>query len=122
VPDGGNWKRAIDRINVERRRPTGPAVTLYNKAIYGKEILEMIAAYTPAAFEDLNEFSKFISKVDAFITTQSILQRPKFPQQDLEADEEKKDDEASGDEMPKLTPYPQAKAPNAAATADEWDF
>ena len=62
-------------------------------------------------------FSDFISKVDAFITTQSILLRPKL---DALADE--RDDDAGRDvaALPAPSATPAAKAP--ATTADEWDF
>jgi len=72
LPEGGNWKRAVDKLNQERRRPAGSAMTLYNKAVLGKDIIEMIANYVPSDFERNSAFSDFIGKVDAYITTQSM--------------------------------------------------
>ena len=46
----------------------------YNKAKLGYSIIRAIADYNPATFEQDAVFSPFISDVDAFITTQSILQ------------------------------------------------
>jgi hypothetical protein len=117
VPEGGTWKRALDKLNGERRRQVGPATTLYNKATLGKGIIEMIADYTPAAFENDGIFSAFISKVDAFVTTQSILQRPKLSLK--EPDEEH--DEEPPEEMPGLMPE-HTKPANGELPADEWDF
>jgi hypothetical protein len=130
VPEGGTWKRAIDKLNGERRKQVGPATTLYNKATLGKGIIEMIADYTPAGFENDGIFSAFISKVDAFVTTQSILQRPIVGFNEPSDD----DDEVPHDEMPPAMPVVQANAGNGngngygngngngAAPADEWDF
>ena len=105
----------MDRLNIERRVSTGKAMTLHNKAVLGKGIIEAIAKYTPASFEDNAVFSDFISKVDAFITTQSILMRPKLAQL---RDERPRRDEAP--EPAERAAAPAEKVP--AATADEWDF
>ena len=117
VPEGGTWKQVVDRLNTERRQRPGKASTLYNKAVLGKGILEGIAHYTPVAFEDDAVFSGFISKVDAFITTQSILLRPKL---DALADERDDDARREVAALPAPSAPPAAKAP--ATTADEWDF
>ncbi len=53
-------------------RPRSTAI--YNKAKLGHDIIQAVADYDPATFEDDATFSAFISDVDAFITTQSILQ------------------------------------------------
>lgn len=121
VPEGGNWKRAVDKLNQERRRPAGPAMTLYNKAVLGKGIIEMIAEYVPPEFEKNSVFSEFIGKVDAFITTQSILQRSSKSMLEDHDDEE---EPAPGDEaMPQMAPAEPIKLTNGnAASADEWDF
>jgi hypothetical protein len=119
LPEGGSWKRALDRLNGERRRPVAPATTLYNKALYGKRIIEMIADYEPAAFEGDEVFSDFISKVDSFITTQSILERPKRA---LEQQPDEEEEAPHHDDMPELPPSDPAKTAGAGTPADEWDF
>jgi hypothetical protein len=121
LPEGGNWKRAVDKLNQERRRPAGSAMTLYNKAVLGKDIIEMIANYVPSDFERNSVFSGFIGKVDAYITTQSILQRSLKPM--LEFHEEEEAADSSDTEMPHVMPPEQMKPSNgSSASADEWDF
>ncbi len=78
VPEGGTWKRVVDKLNDERGKQAGPATTLCDKATEGKSIIEMISGYTPAAFEDDETFSAFISKVVAYISAQSIIVNAEF--------------------------------------------
>ena len=51
------------------------STVLYNKAKLGFEILQDVANYDPATFENDDVFFDFVSNVQAFITTQSILQQ-----------------------------------------------
>jgi hypothetical protein len=74
VPRGGTWWRVVETLYASMRRARPKATVLYNKAKLGHEILRSIADYNPTTFEDDRNFSAFISNVDAFITTQSILQ------------------------------------------------
>jgi hypothetical protein len=127
VPEGGNWKHAVDKLNKERRRPSSPAMTLFNKAVLGKGIIEMIADYVPADFEGNATFSLFIGKVDAFITTQSILQKSSrlMPLESHDdEDEENEGEQPAGKGMPQILPPGQMKPANGngAAPANEWDF
>jgi len=126
VPEGGTWKQVIDKLNAEQRKPVGNAATLYNKAKLGQGIIQAVADYTPADFEDDGIFSAFISKVDAFITTQSILQRPKMGQLRDEHDEEDEGEPHETEGMPghPIPPTYGAKPNGAAngATAGDWDF
>jgi len=128
VPEGGTWKQAIDKLNAEQRKRPGTAATLYNKARLGQGIIDAIADYTAEAFEDDGILSAFISKVDAFITTQSILQRPKFPMLKEEHEEAEHDGDAETSDMPPhMAPYMApnmgpVEAANGAQHPDEWDF
>jgi hypothetical protein len=117
VPEGGTWKRAVDKLNLERRARPGNAATLYNKARQGQEIINAIASYVTGDFDNQGKLSAFIGKVDGFITTQSILQRrhPAPPPLDLRHDDERDPDAAP----PQLVENEPDVAP---AQADEWDF
>jgi hypothetical protein len=131
APGGGTWSRVIENLYMDMKRSRPKATVLYNKAKLGHSIISKIASYDPAAFEDDKNFSDFISDVDAFITTQSILQ-------DSLTDDLKRD--AMADEQAPMNgngampgshdsdsghaylPEP-ANAPAAAAAGqDEWDF
>lgn len=75
VPAGGSWKRVIEQLVLEARHRSFNATVLYNKAKLGQLIIDAVADYDPADFEADGPFSAFISTVDRFITTQSILQK-----------------------------------------------
>lgn len=126
VPEGGTWKQVVDRLNAERRQMPGKASTLYNKADVGKRILERIADYTPDKFQRDEVFSEFISLVDAFITTQSILLRPHLSALDDGRDEERgQTGEVRGVPSLQAPEYGRSGTPAEAAPAgapDEWDF
>src|SRR5882757_3376874 len=107
------------------------ATVLYNKAKLGHDIIRSIADYNPATFEDDANFSAFISNVDAFITTQSILQ-------EALTDDLKKGDDEEGDyasaarpsapvtmpNIPNIPNMPPAGVPVAAGSkgGDKWDI
>jgi hypothetical protein len=134
VPAGGSWKRVVERLNMEGKHRSTNATVLYNKAKLGQMIIEAVSDYDPAEFETDGPFSSFISTVDRFITTQSILQ------DDLqrEGPPDEQSEEPSGYPQASLMPGgagapTQAPAPvpagvngNSAAhngaAADEWDF
>jgi hypothetical protein len=130
APNGGTWLRAVEQLTMHGHGGTKPnAIALYNKARLGFEIISDIAAYDPARFEDDGVFSGFISKVDAFITTQSILQEALV--EDVKRDQ--LGAEVPPDSMPSMPSMPGASAPAPAAAAapsggngttphDEWDF
>jgi hypothetical protein len=87
--------------------------------VYGYEIIRGIADYTPAAFADEKTFSAFMSTVDAFITTQSILQEA------LTEDLKHGDDAtARANGAAKPAPESSEKPPGAGSRSerDEWDF
>lgn len=73
APAGGSWLKVVERLAAAQGRQLR-ALTLDNKARLGYSIIRDVAKYTPSRFEQDAEFSRFISNVDAFITTQSILQ------------------------------------------------
>jgi hypothetical protein len=126
VPEGGSWKRAVDKLNMERRARRANATTLYNKANQGRQILEAIAHYAPGDFDDFAKLSAFIGKVDAFITTSSILQKEKKrAMKKVELTDEEERDEGM-EEMPEEERMegmaPAAMPEKVAAGTDEWDF
>lgn len=118
LPAGGSWKRVIDKLNAERPRkyPIPAAALLYAKATQGMQILEAVADYSPAEFEDDRAFSGFISLVDAYITTESKLQSRGGPARRATADEE----HDVAEEPPR--PYAAGDDTAPAANDDEWDF
>lgn len=79
VPSGGSWWKVVEKLQANQGRRTRASV-LHNKARLGYSLVRAIADYTPSRFEEDAPFAEFISNVDAFITTQSILQ------EDVESD------------------------------------
>jgi hypothetical protein len=127
VPEGGSWKRAVDKLNMERRARRANATTLYNKANQGRQIIEAIARYTGGDFDDFAKLSAFIGKVDAFITTSSILQKErKRAMKKVELTDEEEHDEGMDEGMPeeeRMERMAQPAVPEkVAAGTDEWDF
>jgi hypothetical protein len=120
VPAGGTWWRVVETLYMAMKKEKPKATVLYNKAKLGYDIIRSIADYNPTTFEDDKNFSAFISDVDAFITTQSILQ-------EALTDDLKKADEGDGagqngsrQMLPKPADAPAA--PAAKTGNDEWDF
>ena len=74
VPNGGTWWRVVEKLYMGMKNMRPKATVLHNKAKLGYDIIRSIATYNPVSFEEDTEFFDFLSKVDAFITTQSILQ------------------------------------------------
>ncbi|HEY2851745.1 MAG TPA: hypothetical protein VGJ18_02815 [Gemmatimonadaceae bacterium] len=74
APAGATWWRVVETLYMAMRNQRPKATVLYQKAKLGNDILRKIADYNPATFQDPDAFSAFISDVEAFITTQSILQ------------------------------------------------
>ena len=104
-------------MGMKNMRPK--ATVLYNKAKLGHEIIRSIADYNPTTFEDDKNFSAFISNVDAFITTQSILQEALTD--DLKKGDEEEEAGLNGSRrtVPKTVDAPAAPV---AKTGDDWDF
>lgn len=75
VPAGGTWWRVVETLYLGMRNERPRATILYNKARLGCDIIRRIAEYNTASFEDNVKFSAFISDVEAYITTQSIIQQ-----------------------------------------------
>jgi hypothetical protein len=130
APSGGSWLRVVEKLTAKMKRARPRASTLYNKALLGESIIRSIAEYTPGAFEDDETFSKFISQVDRFITTQSIVQESvteeivdRDTKQELEAEPE---DEYAREAPPGPPPAKRkeamAAAGGGAGASDEWDF
>ena len=73
VPSGGSWWKVVEKLQAGQGRRARASV-VHNKARIGYSLIRSIAEYTPSRFEEDEPFAAFISNVDAFITTQSILQ------------------------------------------------
>jgi hypothetical protein len=73
VPSGGSWWKVVEKLQAGQGRRTRASV-VHNKARIGYSLIRAIAEYTPSRFEEDDPFAEFISNVEAFITTQSILQ------------------------------------------------
>jgi hypothetical protein len=131
VPAGGTWWRVVESLYMEMKKLRPKSTVIYNKAKIGHDIIESIADYNPAAFEDDAQLAAFISRVDAFITTQSILQDALTDDLKRQQEDSSEDQPAAPPSMPppqNMTPAPQPSAVGAAAGAggsgssDEWDF
>jgi len=141
VPVGGTWWRAVEKLSQEFKHVKPRSTALYNKAKLGHDIIAEIAAYDPSTFEDDAGFGDFMSNVDAYITTQSILQQAlkdqlsrrqhdPFPTHDGDehpADQHPSDASPAADA--ERAPAPAAAAPSANGASanghkpsDEWDF
>jgi hypothetical protein len=128
IPEGGDWWRVVERLSVHMRKARPKARALNNKAKLGHAIIRALADYNPATFEDDRHFSGFISNVDAFITTQSILQEALTDSLKKQQNAEEEDVPTNGSgglrhEFPGASPMPAARDTEPAAGAgDEWDF
>lgn len=125
VPAGATWWRVVETLYMGMKNVRPKATVLYNKAKLGHDIIRSIADYNPTTFEDDRNFSAFISNVDAFITTQSILQDAL--RDDLKnADDEDEDARWNGsrNDMPESEDAAAAAAATNGTHAgqDEWDF
>jgi hypothetical protein len=122
VPQGGTWWRVVETLYMGMKNARPRSTVIYNKANLGNKILRAIADYNQSEFEDDQKFSEFISLIDAFITTQSILQ-------EALTDDLKKADDAEPQQNGYRSAMPDAPAMVAAGNngsaksgADEWDF
>jgi len=128
VPTGGGWQRVVEALSSSMRRTRQRATTLYNKARLGESIIRSIADYIPADFENQDTFLQFISKVDAYITTQSILQESltdSLVDEDNQQDEFGENREYLDDTDKPVMKHSEANPGDKAAAAaggDEWDF
>jgi hypothetical protein len=121
APIGGTWWRVVERLCMEMKHVRPKTTVLYNKAKLGHDIIDSIANYNPSTFQGDAEFSQFISAVDAFITTQSILQQALTD--DLKRDQEEAPTKTEGETPPgqrELVTAPTAT--NGKPSSDEWDF
>lgn len=128
VPGGGSWLKVIDRLAAARGRRARTSV-INTKARLGYSLIRSIADYTPSAFEQDAPFSDFISKVDEFITTQSILQADMNDKDDESSDARGSASETPGPpgmpDLSKLPGMPPNLIPSQGSgpvTGDEWDF
>lgn len=120
---GATWWRVVETLYLGVRNARPKSTVLYNKAKQGHAIIKTIAEYTPSSFQNEATFSSFISLVDGFITTQSILQ------EQLTDDLKRSGDGADAydsDEPGANAPPPRQLEPSAGASSNgsgnEWDF
>lgn len=121
VPAGGTWWRVVEQLYMAMKNVRPRATVVYNKAKLGHDIVRSIADYNPATFEDDKNFSAFISSVDAFITTQSILQDSLSDSLRREDAEDEEEAEQGG--SPSM--YTNGNGASHGAHnggGDEWDF
>jgi hypothetical protein len=130
VPQGGTWWRVVETLYMGLKHSRPKSTVIYSKAKLGNKIIRAIAEYNPTTFEE-NEFNSFVSDVDAFITTQSILQEA-LTDSLKKADEDEEEPEgqygyrSNGNGYQKYPPdmrdLPTAEPAGAKAGGDEWDF
>jgi hypothetical protein len=120
VPQGATWWRVVETLYMGMKNMRPKATVLYNKARLGHAIIRSIADYNPATFEDDTNFSAFISNVDAFITTQSILQEALTD--DLKKDDQEDETRLNGWGKAIVDTIGASAMPGAKAGNDEWDF
>jgi hypothetical protein len=121
VPVGGTWWRVVETLYAAMKGSRPKSTSVYNKAKLGQTILKAIAEYNPSTFENDANFSGFISNVDAFITTQSIIQES-LPH---EIRSEKDMDDKPAVMQPaykKTTEDMHEKETGNGKAKDEWDF
>ena len=121
APAGGSWWRVVENLYMAMKNTRPKATILYNKAKLGNSIIRKVAEYDAAKFENNAVFSSFISDVDAFITTQSILQEA------LTDDLKKSDDDDMAAPGPTngsgtVSSNGTGSASSAGDAHDDWDF
>lgn len=125
APSGGSWWKVVETLYEGMKRVRPRATALNNKARLGHSIIRKIAEYDPEPFEQDDNFFPFISDVEAFISTQSILQEHLTDslKEDL-ADEDMAEDEMPDHETGRmLAPVNNGRAaPSAPPPSGEWDF
>jgi hypothetical protein len=132
VPRGGGWKRVVETLALGQKKTRVRASTYFQKAKLGERIIRAMADYSPATFESDTAFNSFISDLDAYISTQSILQealkRDLMREPGAETDGGEDADEGR---IPTASAAPDDISPGALAGAgatnghaaqDEWDF
>lgn len=114
VPAGGSWWKVVENLYAAMRSRRMKTTVVNNKAKIGHDIIRSISEYNPSTFENDRVFGSFISNVDSFITTQSILQESAMEDiKEIDKEEVEMDDTnekiASNGHVP-------------VTAGDEWDF
>lgn len=120
APSGGSWWKVVETLLLGMKHVRPRATVLNNKARLGHNILRSIAEYDPATFELDETFARFISDVEAFITTQSILQESLTD--GLRTGEDDDDTYEPDAEGGMAAPQPSTPVPNGPPQSGEWDF
>lgn len=118
APSGGSWWKVVETLLLGMKHVRPRVTVLNNKARLGHNIIRAIAEYDPATFELDDNFARFISDVEAFITTQSILQESLTD--DLKAGED--DDDTYEPDAESGMASPQPPMPHGPPQSGEWDF
>jgi hypothetical protein len=133
APNSASWWRVVENLYTAMRNRRPKATVLYNKAKLGNDILVKVAEYDPGSFQDNEKFGAFVSDVEAFITTQSILQGGDDSESDTDSPEQEQE---AARRPPRLNRSAFGPPPMAAAGAapgkngsngsngsgGEWDF
>jgi hypothetical protein len=123
VPQGGTWWRVVETLYMGMKNTRPRSTVLYNKAKLGDSILRQISDYNPSTFENDGPFASFISDVEAFITTQSILQESLAENIRQSNDDDKTAmPRRNGNGADTMPPPSTAAAPAQAPAGDEWAF
>ena len=127
VPAGGTWWKVVELLYEGMKQQRPKSTVLYNKAKLGFEILSSAANYNPRTFENSQNFSDFISNVDAFIITQAQLQKtdddddtkPNYRDRDGDRD---RDRDHSGRDSDVDQPGERSSVPAGVVAKDDWAF
>ncbi|RYC03824.1 hypothetical protein [Nocardioides zhouii] len=120
APSGGSWWKVVETLVLGMKHVRPRATVLNNKARLGHNILRAVAEYDPATFELDENFARFISDVEAFITTQSILQESLTD--DLKGADGEHDTYEPDSEGSMASPQPSTREPDGSPQSGEWDF
>lgn len=119
VPIGGNWWRVVETLYAGLKSSKPNALAENNKANYGQQIIKAIAEYVKSTFEQDGPYSSFVSLVDAYISTESILQKAANPTSD--EDQPPMPAQPTG-QMPMPSMMPSNGNGKTPTTANNWDF
>lgn len=118
APARPTWWRVVETLYMEMKNSRPKVTVFYNKAKLGCEIINSIADYVDASRFGLDAtFKPFLGNVDAFITTQSILQ-------EALTDDLKNEDEETGQPewVKNVVDSVGAAASGLNVGKNEWDF
>jgi hypothetical protein len=119
VPVGGTWWRVVETLYAGMKSTKPNALAENNKANYGQQIIKAIAEYVESTFEQDGPYSSFISLVDAYISTESILQKAAGQGDDDQPPAPQQQPGQMPAQQPVMSANGNGKAPSMA---NNWDF